>query len=146
MKRNILTTIAALSLAACSSSHAQEPPAKPTPSSTQAGPSTQGHAHHGHHGGDMRGSGGMKHGDHEGMPCSMADNCPMKLPGVVVRADDIAGGATLTFTTSGDVSALRERVRKMAEMHAQGCHSDRPSASPSPAKPAPKATPKAPTP
>jgi len=133
MQSNILTIIAALSLTACSSSQAQEPP--------------QATGHQGHHGGDMQGSGGMKHGHHEGMPCSMGDDCPMMLPGVEVRADDIAGGATLTFTTSGDVAALRARVRKMADMHAKGCHSDAAAASPSPAKPAPKATtPKATTP
>jgi hypothetical protein len=98
----------------------------------------------------MQGSGGMKQGgmmQHD--PCPMEENCPMKLPGVVVRAQDVAGGASLTFTTSGDVAALRERVRKMAQMHTEGCP-NAPAASPSPSpsaapgKPAPKAsTPKA---
>jgi hypothetical protein len=39
------------------------------------------------------------------------------VPGTTVQVDQIVGGAALTFVTTGDVEALRERVRNMAAMH-----------------------------
>jgi hypothetical protein len=36
-----------------------------------------------------------------------------------VTAVDTATGETLVFTTTGDVAALRSKVRRMAEMHTQ---------------------------
>lgn len=45
--------------------------------------------------------------------------CPMNVPGTTVTATDTANGETLTFTTTGDVAALRSKVRQMAEMHNQ---------------------------
>lgn len=46
--------------------------------------------------------------------------CPMQVPGTKVAAADVEGGVALSFTTStGDVSDLRQRVRRMAEMHNQ---------------------------
>lgn len=43
--------------------------------------------------------------------------CPMSVPGTEVRAADVDGGESLTFTTSGSVADLRERVKAMAGMH-----------------------------
>lgn len=84
------------------------------------------------HGGDST------HG-HQGMSCPMHEMCPMMLPQVVIRAQDIEGGATLSFTTSGDVAALRARVHKLAQMHE---HRARPPAvEGAPAQAKPDATP-----
>lgn len=47
-------------------------------------------------------------------PQAMAANCPMNVQGTSVQAENIAGGAALVFVTTGDVAALRERVRNMA--------------------------------
>ena len=44
---------------------------------------------------------------------------PMNVPGTTVSAADTANGETLVFTTTGDVAALRSRVRSMAAMHDQ---------------------------
>lgn len=54
------------------------------------------------------------HGKH-----GMGDLCPMQLAGTKVEAQDVEGGVALSFTTTGDVNALRERVRHMAEHHAK---------------------------
>ena len=43
--------------------------------------------------------------------------CPMAVPGTEVAASDAVDGETLTFTTKGDVTELRSRVREMAAMH-----------------------------
>jgi len=48
----------------------------------------------------------------------MGGACPMQVPGTTVTATDVEGGVALSFTTStGDVVDLRQRVRRMAEMH-----------------------------
>ena len=47
----------------------------------------------------------------------MADMCPAEVPGTQVAAADTADGAAMTFTTTGDVASLRQRVHHMAEMH-----------------------------
>jgi hypothetical protein len=48
--------------------------------------------------------------------------CPMSVQGTTVTASDIDGGIALTFVTpTGDVSELRRRVHRMAEMHETGC-------------------------
>ena len=49
----------------------------------------------------------------------MSDMCPEKVPGTTTRVDDVDGGVTLTFTTTGDVAEVRRRVARMAEMHNQ---------------------------
>lgn len=50
----------------------------------------------------------------------MAGMCPMEVPGTAVVATDVDGGIALSFTTStGDVADLRQRMRRMAEMHNQ---------------------------
>ena len=55
----------------------------------------------------------------------MAGMCPMQVPGTTVAATEIDGGIGLSFTTTTvDVAELRQRVRRMAEMHNQpGGHS-----------------------
>jgi hypothetical protein len=45
----------------------------------------------------------------------MAAMCPMAVPGTTVQAADAPNGMTMTFTTAGDVSDLRRRVRSMAD-------------------------------
>ena len=56
-------------------------------------------------------------GDQAGM---MAGMCPMQVPGTTVAATEVEGGIGLSFTTAtGDVAELRQRVRRMAEMHNQ---------------------------
>ena len=56
-------------------------------------------------------------GDQAGM---MAGMCPMQVPGTTVAATEVEGGIGLSFTTTtGDVAELRQRVRRMAEMHNQ---------------------------
>lgn len=48
----------------------------------------------------------------------MAGMCPMQVSGTTVAATDVEGGIGLVFTTKGgDVAELRQRVRRMAEMH-----------------------------
>lgn len=46
--------------------------------------------------------------------------CPTDLPGATVTAEEVEGGAALVFTTrAGDVAALRDEVREMADMNNQ---------------------------
>jgi hypothetical protein len=54
------------------------------------------------------GSGGMTSG-------AMDTECPMSLSGTTVQTMDTADGTAMTFTTTGDVSDLRRRVRMMAD-------------------------------
>ena len=46
-----------------------------------------------------------------------AESCPMQVAGTSVMPADIADGATLSFTSTGDAAELRRRVERMAEMH-----------------------------
>jgi hypothetical protein len=99
-------------------------------------------------GGGMMDGAGMKGGM---MGKGMADSCPMAVAGTTVRAEEVAGGSSLVFTTTGDVNELRRRVSAMAEMHdkhgAEGCpmmkmhegasDSGTPSAAPPAAVPSP---------
>lgn len=63
------------------------------------------HQHH-HEDGDQAGT--------------MAAMCPMQVAGTTVAATEVDGGIGLSFTTTaGDVAELRQRVRRMAEMHNQ---------------------------
>ena len=43
--------------------------------------------------------------------------CPVEVPGTSVTADDTATGATLVFVTTGDVAAVRQRAKALADMH-----------------------------
>lgn len=45
------------------------------------------------------------------------ETCPMAVPGTSVSVEDSIDGATLVFTTNGDVTALRSRVISMANDH-----------------------------
>jgi hypothetical protein len=47
----------------------------------------------------------------------MAGICPMGVPGTRVSAEDTQNGVAMTFTTTGDVAALRQRVHAMAARH-----------------------------
>lgn len=48
----------------------------------------------------------------------MEGKCPMQVPTTTVKSADVDSGVALAFTTStGDVAELRQRVRRMAEMH-----------------------------
>ncbi len=59
-----------------------------------------------------------EHESHEHGNASMAGMCPMRIPGTEVAAADVDGGVSLSFTTStDDVAELRQRVRRMADMH-----------------------------
>jgi hypothetical protein len=50
----------------------------------------------------------------------MGDTCPMQVAGTTVTPADVEGGVALVFTTgSASVVELRQRVRRMAEMHDQ---------------------------
>jgi hypothetical protein len=56
---------------------------------------------------------------------AMSADCPMHVQGTSVQAEDVEGGVALVFVTTGDVGALRERVRNMAATHeAHGMHSE----------------------
>jgi hypothetical protein len=48
---------------------------------------------------------------------TMAEQCPMKVPGTKVVSVDVEGGAALLFSTTGDSEALRQHSRHMAAMH-----------------------------
>ena len=43
--------------------------------------------------------------------------CPMALRGTTVNAEDTSGGTSLLFATNEDVSGLRQRVTRMADMY-----------------------------
>lgn len=44
----------------------------------------------------------------------------MQVPGTTAAATEVGGGISLSFTTTtGDIPELRQRVRRMAEMHNQ---------------------------
>jgi hypothetical protein len=43
--------------------------------------------------------------------------CPMEVPGTTASVADTEDGVAITFTTTGDVAELRQRVHGMAEMH-----------------------------
>lgn len=47
----------------------------------------------------------------------MAEMCPMQVPGTTATAADVEGGVAISFTTTRNVNDVRQRVRRMAEMH-----------------------------
>lgn len=113
MKTSIAFIIAALAASACAASKTGEQPNNPTSSAAQAEARPEPGARHRDMPGGMNGHdmpGGMKHHD-------MAASCPMAVTGTSARAEDVDGGAAITFTTTGDVAELRRRVAHMAEMH-----------------------------
>src|SRR5438067_13644662 len=50
-------------------------------------------------------------------PLAIDETCPMAVPGTFVSVEDNIDGATLVFTTSGDINALRSRVISLANDH-----------------------------
>ncbi len=101
MQRSIFYIIGALALAGCTPAQTAQEPASPAAAEASGKP------------GAMMGEG-------------MAGECPMKVDGTSVTAENVEGGVTLSFTTTGDVAELRRRVARMAEMHnghASGEHS-----------------------
>lgn len=85
----ITSCLLAVAQLGCGSS--KHEPGPPPPATSEA------HAH-----GEGSGMGGM---------------CPMDVPGTKVSVADTPDGVALTFTTTGDVSKLREHVYGMAAMH-----------------------------
>jgi hypothetical protein len=52
----------------------------------------------------------------------MGDMCPMHVQGTTVTMAEVEGGVALEFkTAASNVTDLRERVRRMADMHNQCC-------------------------
>lgn len=114
MRILLMTAVATLTSFGCASSQASDKPTTP-----QSGDQSHSGAHMAKHrgmeqAGDEHG-GMMGHGDKSGS-CEM-DSCPMMIVGTSVHAEDVAGGAALAFTTTGDVNELRRRIAHMAEMH-----------------------------
>lgn len=52
----------------------------------------------------------------------MVGMCPVEVPGTKVAVADTQDGVALTFTTTGDVAQLRQRVHHMADMHEHMMH------------------------
>lgn len=69
-----------------------------------------------------------------GMPGNAPGDCPMIVEGATVRAEDTEDGAALVFTTTGDVTDLRNRVGRLAAMHNQMHATDTSMGPPSMAK------------
>jgi hypothetical protein len=65
----------------------------------------------------MAGMHGNMHAGDMKMSGNMQGDCPMMVANTTVRADDVDGGASMVFTTTGDVAQLRERVAKLAAHH-----------------------------
>lgn len=106
--RILVATLAAAALGACAtpstSSQSSERAPPPAPPEAQAGTEApQGPGMAGVH----------------GQPAAGRMLCPMALPGTRVSASDTEDGAALTFTTSGDVDELRQRVREAGAHHAR---------------------------
>jgi len=91
--------VGALALGGCASSQARQ---QPTTSEPETRPP------------EVEQEPGMRGGMMGG---EMAGMCPMAVEGTTARAEDVEGGAAMVFTTTGDVSELRRRVARMAEMH-----------------------------
>lgn len=108
--------VATLSVSACAGAQPQAAAgggAQPTPHA-HAKPALPGHDH----GGGMKGGRMMAGGMMAGGMMAMKDKCPMDVPGTTAQAEDVDGGAALTFkTTTGDTAELRKRVAQMAEKH-----------------------------
>src|SRR5688572_10718253 len=92
MRTPILTVLAALAFAGCSSTESE-----PTETAESAS--------------EQRATTGA---EVEAPQTAMTDDCPMHVQGTSVQAENIEGGAALVFTTTGDAGELRDRVRNMA--------------------------------
>jgi hypothetical protein len=109
----LVGVLALVALGACA-------PARPTATATEpasaSSPGAHDHAAHRRDSAGPHGGPGMAH-DHGNSGAMMEGMCPMKVPGVTVSTSEVEGGVSVVFTTTGDVSDLRARVRRMAEMH-----------------------------
>lgn len=63
------------------------------------------------------GCGGRQQGTHSHGAGAMSAVCPMPVAGTTVIATEVDGGMALVFTTTGEVGEVRQRVRRMAELH-----------------------------
>jgi len=90
----VALVLAPAALAGCASSQAAQQPAPATVGSRAKG---AGHEH--------------------GQQAGMMEMCPMRVPGTTVFVSDTEGGVAVVFKTTGEVTELRHRVRRMAEMH-----------------------------
>lgn len=124
-KLSIILALAALGGCASTSTAPQTPGPAAAATAPAAATTPPAHSHHGGiHGGPMHSGmhGGPMHGG-SGSAGMSGDMCPMRVEGTQVTASDVEGGIALTFTTAtGDVSELRQRVQRMAEMHGQSGH------------------------
>lgn len=98
MRTTIAVIICTLLTAACASSQT-------TRGTATAADEQRSHAH--------------ETGSQNGDGIEATDACPMQIAGATVAAEEVEGGAALRFTTTGDVAQLRQRVRRMAEMHSR---------------------------
>ena len=123
MNQQTWIVLASLTLGACATQ-------QPGPASASGAPPAATHAHdHAAQQGPpgqgkmgKMGPGMMQGGNMMGQmmgPGGMSEMCPEKVPGTTARAEDVDGGAALSFTTTGDVAEVRRRVQRMAEMHNQ---------------------------
>jgi hypothetical protein len=100
--RSTISVVVALAVAGCAA-RATETPEPPPATQATAGANAAQPEH-------------ATHAGHAGMKGS----CPMMVEGTTVRAEDVEGGASLVFTTTGDVAELRSRVHQHAEKMASG--------------------------
>jgi hypothetical protein len=59
---------------------------------------------------------------HLAQPVGRADACPLDLDGATVDVKDVEQGVALEFTSFGDVSELRRRVRLLADIRHADTH------------------------
>lgn len=120
MKYVAILLVSSIALACATRQATSQTPAPAPGSSAEAhammGPGMMGHGQSGMGQGMMgHGQGGMM--SHEMMGPGMGENCPMALEGTTVRSEEVAGGASIVFSTTGDVTELRRRVAAMVDMH-----------------------------
>jgi hypothetical protein len=113
MSRVFVPVLVFACLLGCGSEPQEEaaaPPAETTPAAgTTGGEPAMGHGPGPH--------AGMGHGP--GMHGAMtAEMCPMGVAGTTATAEETENGVAMRFQTTGDVDAVRQRARAMAEHHA----------------------------
>jgi hypothetical protein len=108
---NPLIIVGVLALGGCASSRTSQSPnftTKSDPGDPGNNEQQEGRAAEDPHG-DQHG-GEMARGE-------MASTCPMTVDGTSVRADEVDNAVSITFTTTGDVGELRQRVARLAEVY-----------------------------
>lgn len=121
MKVSTLLCLGYLALAGCATNPNSRGAQQPATTSPQCEPGAANHAaapgmpnKPGMMGAGMMGHGLMGGMGKDGMK---GMECPMKVPGTTVRAEEVEGGSAMVFSTTGDVAELRRRVAAMAAMH-----------------------------